>query len=99
MIREQGGRAVFFVDSATVDTRRLMWRHKISLIIDRCKQEPRIVPPELSVGRGESLDAKLKALQFADEHIIDDIARFCEVDFDDYLHRAQPYLTTDQVLQ
>jgi peptidoglycan/xylan/chitin deacetylase (PgdA/CDA1 family) len=99
MLRQQGIPAIFFINSATIDNRQLMWRHKISLIIDRCKQQPRCVPPQICIGRGESLDAKLKALRFADEHIIDDMARFCEVDFDDYLRRAQPYLTTDQVLK
>jgi peptidoglycan/xylan/chitin deacetylase (PgdA/CDA1 family) len=99
ILRQQGIPAVFFLDTATIDNRRLMWRHKISLIIDRCKQQPRLVPPQLGISPGESLQAKLKALRFADEHIIDDIARFCEVDFDDYLRRAQPYLTTTQVLE
>jgi peptidoglycan/xylan/chitin deacetylase (PgdA/CDA1 family) len=99
VLRQQGIPAIFFLNSATIDNRQLMWRHKISLIIDRCKHQPRCVLPQVSIGRGESVDAKLKALRFADEHIIDDMARFCDVDFDDYLRRAQPYLTSDQVLK
>lgn len=99
LLRQQGIPAIFFLNSATIDNRQLMWRHKISLIIDRCKHQPRCVPPQVRIGRGESVDAKLKALRFADEHIIDDMARFCDVDFDGYLRRAQPYLTSDQVLE
>jgi len=100
ILYHQGIPAIFFINSGAVDNRQLMWRHKISLIIDRCKQHPKRVPlAQIRIGRGESLDAKLKALRFADEIIIDDIARSCDVDFDDYLRRAQPYLTTDQILE
>lgn len=98
MLREKGIPAIFFVNSATIDNKQLMWRHKISLIIDRCK-EPGLVPPQINIRPGERLEAKLKALRFADERIIDQMARFLEVDFDDYLRRAQPYLTTDQILE
>jgi peptidoglycan/xylan/chitin deacetylase (PgdA/CDA1 family) len=99
MLRQQGIPAIFFLNSATIDNRQLMWRHKVSLIIDRCRQQPRRIPSEMSIGRGESLGAKLKALRFTGAHIIDDIARLLEVDFEDYLRRERPYLTTDQVLK
>jgi peptidoglycan/xylan/chitin deacetylase (PgdA/CDA1 family) len=89
--------AIFFVNSATIDNKRLMWRHKVSLLIDRSKQQSGRIPPQLELRSGESLHAKLKTLRFADESILDDVARFFEVDFDEYLRRCEPYLTTSQV--
>jgi len=97
ILHDKGIPAIFFLNSATIDNKRLMWRHKISLLIDRSKEQPGRIPPQIKLRPGETLQAKLKALRFADESILDDVARFFEVDFDDYLRRCKPYLTTGQV--
>jgi len=99
ILREKGIPALFFLNAATIDNRQLMWRHKVSLLIERSQQQPGRIPPALKVRPDESLCAKLKALRFADRHILDDVARFFELDFDEYLSSARPYLTTSQVLE
>ena len=99
ILREKGIPAIFFLNSGTVDNRQLMWRHKVSLLIERSRQQPGRIPQCISLRPGETLTARLLALSFADLHIIDEIARFFEVDFDDYLRRTKPYLTTGQVLE
>jgi peptidoglycan/xylan/chitin deacetylase (PgdA/CDA1 family) len=99
ILRDKGVPAIFFLNSATIDNRRLMWRHKISLLIDRSKQQPGCVPPQIKLRSGESVDTKLKALRFSDASIIDEVASFFQVDFDDYLRRTAPYLTTSQILE
>lgn len=99
ILREKGVPAVFFLNAATIDNKQLMWRHKVSLLVERSRQYPGWIPPGLNLRPGESLYAKLVASRFADEHILDDVAKFFELDFDDYLNRAQPYLTTSQVLE
>ena len=98
ILREQGIPALFFLNASTIDNKQLMWRHKVSLLVERSQQQPGQIPSGLNLCPGESVCAKLKALRFADEHILDDVARFFEVDFDEYLSSARPYLTTDQVL-
>ena len=99
ILRNKGVPAIFFLNSATIDNRQLMWRHKVSLVIERSKQAPERIPPQLSVRSSEGLTARLKALRSADECILDDIARFYELDFDEYLRRVRPYLTTAQILE
>ena len=99
ILRDKGIPAVFFLNAATIDNRQLMWRHKISLLVERSQQQPGRIPPGLNVASGESLCSKLKALRFADKRILDDVARFFEIDFDEYLSSAEPYLTTGQVLE
>ena len=98
ILREKGIPALFFLNSATIDNKQLMWRHKISLLIDRSSEQPGRIPPQLMLHPGESVRAKLNSLRSADECIIDDVARFFEIDFDDYLRRARPYLTTSEIL-
>ena len=98
ILREKGIPALFFLNSSTIDNKQLMWRHKISLLVERAKQRPGQIPSALHLRPGERLCAKLKALRSTDEHILDDVAKFFEIDFDAYLSSAKPYLTTDQVL-
>lgn len=98
ILRDQGLPAILFLNSATIDNKRLMWRHKVSLLIERSKQQPGRIPPQLNRRPGRSLQAKLNALRFADEGLIDEVAKFFELDFDDYLRSTRPYLTSDQVL-
>jgi peptidoglycan/xylan/chitin deacetylase (PgdA/CDA1 family) len=99
ILREKGIPAIFFLNSATIDNKELMWRHKASLLIDRSQQEPARVPPQLSRYPGNTVGEKLLAVRFADKAILDEIAAFYEVDFNEYLRRNQPYLTTEQVLE
>jgi peptidoglycan/xylan/chitin deacetylase (PgdA/CDA1 family) len=99
ILREKGIPAIFFLNSATIDNRQLMWRHKVSLLVERSGQQSGRVPPQLKLQPGEAVGSKLKALRAGEAHLLNDIARFFEVDFDDYLRRARPYLTADQVLE
>src|SRR5580658_38419 len=95
---QKGLPAIFFINSATIDNKQLMWRHKISLLIERSKQQPGRTPPEVNLRPGESLQAKLYMMR-SDDPILDDIARFLDVDFDEYLRRFKPYLTANEVLE
>src|ERR1700739_1341323 len=99
ILRNKGVPAIFFLNSATIDNRQLMWRHQVSLLIERSKQSPGRIPPRLDVRSTKNLIAKLKGLRFADEFDLDEIARFFELDFDEYLRRFKPYLTTAQILE
>jgi peptidoglycan/xylan/chitin deacetylase (PgdA/CDA1 family) len=99
ILRDKGIPAIVFLNSATIDNRKLMWRHKVSLLIECCSQQPGRIPPQMNLHRGESLRAKLMAIQFSDEGIVDDMAKFFEIDFDDYLRRYEPYLTSSQILE
>jgi peptidoglycan/xylan/chitin deacetylase (PgdA/CDA1 family) len=97
MLRAKGIPAIFFINSATIDNRQMMWRNKISLLIEQAQKQPGRIPPQISVQPGEGLPAKLRALRFSDGQLIDEVAKFFEIDFDEYLRRNQPYLTSSQV--
>ena len=98
MLSRQGIPAIFFINSSTIDNQRLMWRNKISLLIEQARKQPGRSPPQLSSHPNADLEHKLLSLRFAYEHDIDDIGEFYEIDFNEYLRRNKPYLTTDQVL-
>lgn len=99
ILRKEGVPAIFFLNSAMIDNKQLMWRHKISLLIERAQKIPGRIPPQMGVRSTRSLTARLKALRSADEFNLDDLATFFELDFDEYLQRVKPYLTTSQILE
>lgn len=97
ILRSKGVPAIFFLNTAMIDNRRLMWRHKISLLIERARATRRI-PTQLKAHSVKDLVSRLKAATFDGEGILDEVARFYELDFDEYLQRLKPYLTTSQIL-
>lgn len=99
ILLDRGLPAILFLNSTTIDNAQLMWRHKISLLIERSQQMPKRVPPQLNVRHSETVPDALKGLRFRDGHILDEVARFYELNFDEYLQNARPYLTTGQILE
>lgn len=97
-LRSKGIPAILFLNTAMIDNRRLMWRHKVSLLIERAQTTGR-VPPQLNARSVKDLASQLKASRFDEEGILDDVAQFYELDFDEYLQRVKPYLTTAQLLE
>jgi peptidoglycan/xylan/chitin deacetylase (PgdA/CDA1 family) len=98
VLRAKGVPAIFFLNSTTIDNKELMWRHKVSLLVARAERQPKRIPPQLKGCSGKSTGDKLLSLQFADRHVVDELAAYFEVDFDEYLHTSQPYLTTEQIV-
>ena len=99
ILRERGLSAIFFLNSSTVDNRQLMWRHQVSLLIEKAQHEPGRIPPQIRAHSTTDLVAKLKALRTGADGLLDNVARFFEVDFTEYLASARPYLTGVQILE
>jgi len=99
ILREKGLQAIFFLNSATVDNKLLMWRHKIGLLIACAEGGQARFSPELRNIPGNSVRDKLLRLRFSEEGVLDEVAKCFGVDFNDYLHTDRPYLTSAQVLE
>jgi peptidoglycan/xylan/chitin deacetylase (PgdA/CDA1 family) len=99
ILREKGIPAIFFLNSTTVNNKQLMWRHKIGLMIAKSQEKPSRVPWQLTLGSGRPFTARLNALRYSDEHILNELAERLEIDFAEYLRNNEPYLTTEQVLE
>lgn len=98
LLRKTGLPAIFFVNSATLDNKRLMWRHKVSLLIERLRTERHSASLLSGLGDGD-WQAKLLGLRYADAAVLDTVAGLVGVDFEDYLHSRRPYLTTSEVVE
>ena len=103
ILKQKGIQAAFFINPPFVDNKELFYKHKISLLIDAVRtcgqQEFKEISNvfERSCPSIESVINELKALTYNDVHKIDQIARICSVDFNSYLGKEQPYMTTAQI--
>jgi len=101
---KKGFPALFFVNSAFVDNKDLCYQHKVSILIEHLEEAGSI---ELGEKLGQILsDNKIKfsdikagllSMTYLDKGIIDEVAEVMEVDFDGYLLKNRPYLTSDEI--
>lgn len=98
----KGVPATFFLTSGFLDNRMLFFRHKASILAERCAALGR----ERSFGILQRLDAWhgagdpgefLLSLKYQQTAVLDQCAALLEVDFEAYLRSAKPYLTGEQV--
>lgn len=105
ILEKKGVPAVFFINTAYVDNKRLFYRFKISLLIDELLKNSsspgylKIYNDALQCDtqKVETIINKLKHIQQADENILNKIASGIGFSFENYLHTIQPFLTTAQI--
>ena len=84
LLKQKGIPAIFFINSDFIDNRKLFFRYKVSVLIDQLK---------LNSGERNSL---LK-FKYADSDHIDLFAEKNGIDFNTFLNKQKPYLTTEQI--
>ncbi len=100
ILQKKGVPATFFVNPAYIDSADLMYRCKVSLAVDRIEAEhfSKIVYSEIAklLGTLDNLQA-IKSALFQLKHnqneLILAIAKKINLDFNEYLQSAKPYLT------
>ncbi|MEO7046098.1 MAG: polysaccharide deacetylase family protein, partial [Ferruginibacter sp.] len=105
ILEKKGVHAVFFLNTAYIDNKRLFYRFKISLLIDELLKNSnspnysKIYNDALQCGTKqiETIINKLKNIQQTDENILDKIASGIGFSFENYLDTIQPFLTTPQI--
>lgn len=94
--------ATFFINTDFIDNKGLFYRYKVSLIIERLKQhnanEVDAVADVLGVA-ADDVENQLLKLKHADIELIDAAAIAANVDFADYLARAKPYMTNQNIFE
>ena len=90
LLYQKGIPATIFINTAFVDNKDLFYRHKIALLIDKMnKKKPS--PAEKSEIK------KLLATTYSQKEYIDKTAILLEVDFQEFLEKYRPYLTTEEL--
>jgi len=90
--------ATFFLNSAFVDNKDLMYRYKASLLLEQCPT-PSATSLELisSTLPSKTYKQALLDIRYPNRHLLDQIAETEGVSFREFLEKEQPYLTSQQV--
>lgn len=104
ILLEKGVPATFFVNTGFIDNRRICYLHKTSILVERLKKglssgvmgEIRQIFRKRKLNY-EDIKTSVLLLNYQQEDIIDEMAYLMDVDFDDYLARNRPYLTSEQI--
>jgi peptidoglycan/xylan/chitin deacetylase (PgdA/CDA1 family) len=108
ILNRHGVRAFFFLIPDCIDNRKMMYRHKASLCIERVVTAPAAERAELLSLCGHTSDQRLDdavalqrwLLDFSTPvTLIDEVCDRLQVDVSRYLTERTPYLSTDQVRQ
>jgi peptidoglycan/xylan/chitin deacetylase (PgdA/CDA1 family) len=100
--RAKGVPATFFLTTSFLDNRNLGFRHKASLLAERCTEIGTARSKEKLAGRVNSGSVDdysqfFKSIRFGDRGLLDEAAVLLDVDFADYLRTQRPYLSSEQV--
>ena len=101
---EKGIPATFFLNSAFIDNRELCFLHKASLLMGRVEKTTSLngkrkieeILKENGIPCSEIMEG-IVSITYQQRDILDPIGHLMDVDFNDYLLKREPYLTTYQI--
>lgn len=104
ILEERGIPATFFINTDFIDNQSLFYRYKIGLILEYLKnnndndlnKQVQTILADNSLWNGE-LKNSLLQLNYHNQKLIDNIAQIVAIDFDDWLSKHDPYLSTAQI--
>lgn len=105
ILNQYGLTATFFLNSAFIDNRDLMFRYKASLIIDSLinqkhsratiqKAYELVNANEITI---QSISASIKNVKYNHAYLLDQIAGILQIDFNEFLKNYKPYLEREQL--
>ena len=105
ILEKKGIPAIFFINNAYVDNKKLFYRFKISLLIDELIKNAnsnsviKVYAAALNSNslKPENIIERLKDVQQSDEATLDQIANQIGFSFENYLQTIQPFLTSLQI--
>lgn len=98
VLLKKGIPASFFVNPGFVDNHRLFHKYKASLILGKLKESPDLKAEQILREQNLNGEQILKA-SILQENILDEIAVLLGINFDEFLAKQKPYLSTAQILK
>lgn len=102
ILKRKGIQAAFFINPEFGDNKKLFHRHKASVLLSRINQTKFNSKQIKEAGNlldiePENIQVFLRRAVFEDENSLNKLAKYFEIDFDDYLRNYQPYMTLAQI--
>ena len=98
VLLQKGIPAICFLNSDFIDNKALFYRYKASLIINKVKKYSKLknkIREQFKLN--DELEKTLLSINYREKYILDKIAVFIDIDFDNFLIETKPYLTTVQI--
>lgn len=97
ILKEKGIPSTLFVNPAFVDNKRLFFRHKAALLIDKLEKKGfhRISTP--TDNKAKEWEQLILTAQYHQETRLDELGILLEVDFNEYLEKKHPYLSIGEL--
>jgi peptidoglycan/xylan/chitin deacetylase (PgdA/CDA1 family) len=95
--------ATVFINNDFVNNEQLFYRHKAALIVDVLTKKEissalsKEIEDRIAIPLKKPLTAKILSVQYPQREILDEIAGLLDIDFEQYLKKQQPYLTTKEI--
>lgn len=87
VLLKKGIPAICFLNNDFIDNKELFYRYKASILIEKLD------------GKDLRLKKKILSVNYNQKYILDDIAKDNGIDFNEFLIKQQPYLTSEQILE
>jgi peptidoglycan/xylan/chitin deacetylase (PgdA/CDA1 family) len=104
ILKRAGAPATFFLNTAYLDGGGIQHHNALSVLLDRLHSHHsaatfRHVDSMLPAAKSNSttLKARILSIHFTQKALLQSLAECLGVDFNEYVSRAQPYLTTEQI--
>jgi peptidoglycan/xylan/chitin deacetylase (PgdA/CDA1 family) len=104
ILHKKGIPSTFFINTAFIDNRRLCHQHKASIIVENLqineslslkkKVEETLLKNKLGFN---DIKSAILSITYQQKNLLNEIASLINLDFNDYLLRYKPYLTSDQI--
>ena len=98
ILLKKGVPATFFVNPGFVDNQRLFHKYKASLILQQLKKSPESKAEQILKDQNLNGEQILKAT-ILQEVLLDEAAEILGINFNDFLIKQKPYLSTEQLLK
>ncbi len=97
LLLRKGIPAICFLNSSFIDNKGLFFRYKVSLLIEKYKQNPLLFEKIGILKDEKNIQEFLLSVDYKNKEILDKIAKNLDVDFEDYLLQNKPYLSSEQI--
>ena len=100
ILLEKGVPATCFLNSSFIDNKDLFYRFKASLLVEESNKSPEIasiIKTKAQHLPGSDPKKILLSINYPNRHILDEIADAINYDFNSYLQKTEPFMTSSQI--
>lgn len=105
ILSQKGVSATFFINSSFTDNRNLCYQHKASILVNYILQKSVSAIQQKQISdillknniKTSNINTSILAIKYAQRELVDSVANLLNLDFNDYLFKNKPYLSTEQI--